>query len=45
MLGFQYRSDGGVNYDGFMVDDIQITGQALDGAETDAGLDVTPASA
>ncbi|HEX5641199.1 MAG TPA: immune inhibitor A domain-containing protein [Thermoleophilia bacterium] len=37
MLGFQYRSDGGVNYDGFMVDDIQITGQALDGAETDAG--------
>jgi immune inhibitor A len=35
MLGFRYRSDGGVNYDGFMVDDIQITGYALDGAEAD----------
>jgi immune inhibitor A len=37
MLGFQYTSDGGVNYDGFMVDNLQITGFALDGAETDAG--------
>jgi immune inhibitor A len=37
MLGFQYRSDGGVNYDGFMVDDLQITGYPLDGAESDAG--------
>jgi immune inhibitor A len=37
LVGFQYRSDGGVNFDGFMVDNIQITGQALDGAETDAG--------
>jgi immune inhibitor A len=37
MVGFQYKSDGGVNYDGFMVDDIQISGYPLDGAETDAG--------
>ncbi|MCM2309923.1 MAG: immune inhibitor A [Steroidobacteraceae bacterium] len=37
MLGFQYTSDGGVNYDGFMVDNLQVTGFANDGAETDAG--------
>jgi immune inhibitor A len=37
MVGFQYRSDGGVNYDGFMVDNIVISGYPLDGAETDAG--------
>jgi immune inhibitor A len=37
MLGFRYTSDGGVNYDGFMVDDLQVTGFALDGAEADAG--------
>jgi immune inhibitor A len=37
MLGFRYSSDGGVNYDGFMVDDIQISGYPLDGAETNAG--------
>ncbi len=37
LVGFQYRSDGGVNYDGFMVDDIQISGYPLDGAEADAG--------
>jgi immune inhibitor A len=37
MLGFRYMSDGGVNYDGFMVDDIMVSGYALDGAETDAG--------
>jgi immune inhibitor A len=41
MVGFQYRSDGGVNYDGFMVDNIQITGYPLDGAETDAGWTFT----
>ena len=35
MVGFQYRSDGGVNYDGFMVDNIAISGYPLDGAETD----------
>jgi len=37
MLGFRYSSDGGVNFDGFMVDNIQITGFPLDGAEADAG--------
>ncbi len=37
MVGFQYRSDGGVNYDGFMVDNIEISGYPLDGAEADAG--------
>jgi immune inhibitor A len=41
MVGFQYRSDGGVNYDGFMVDDINITGYPTDGAETDAGWTFT----
>ena len=41
LLGFQYTSDGGVNYDGFMVDNIQITGYALDGAETDTGWTFT----
>ena len=37
MLGFRYKSDGGVNYDGFMIDDIQISGFPTDGAEADAG--------
>lgn len=37
LLGFSYTTDGGVAEVGFMVDDIAITGQALDGAETDAG--------
>ena len=41
LVGFQYRSDGGVNYDGFMIDDIQISGSALDGAETDTGWTFT----
>ncbi len=41
LVGFRYTSDGGVNYDGFMVDDIQITGSALDGAETDTGWTFT----
>jgi immune inhibitor A len=41
MVGFSYRSDGGVNFDGFMVDNIQITGQPLDGAEADAGWTFT----
>lgn len=36
-LRFQYKSDGGVNYDGFMVDDLQVTSAPLDGAESDAG--------
>ncbi len=37
MLGFSYITDGGVAEVGFMVDDIAITGQPVDGAETDAG--------
>ncbi|TDB37015.1 MAG: M6 family metalloprotease domain-containing protein, partial [Actinobacteria bacterium] len=37
LLGFSYITDGGVAEVGFMVDDLSITGQALDGAETDAG--------
>ena len=41
LLGFRYASDGGVNYDGFMVDDIQVTGYPLDGAEADAGWTFT----
>ncbi|MDG4552561.1 MAG: immune inhibitor A [Candidatus Contendobacter sp.] len=41
LLGFRYSSDGGVNYDGFMVDDIQISGFPLDGAETNAGWTFT----
>ena len=36
-LGFQYVTDGGVAEVGFMVDDLAISGQALDGAEVDAG--------
>jgi len=41
LLGFRYTSDGGVNFDGFMIDDIQISGYPLDGAETDAGWTFT----
>jgi immune inhibitor A len=41
MLGFQYRSDGGVNEAGFMVDNIQVTGYPLDGAEANAGWTFT----
>jgi immune inhibitor A len=36
-IGFRYWTDGAVVEPGFMVDDIQITGQALDDAESDAG--------
>lgn len=36
-LGFQYVTDGGVAEVGFMVDDLAISDQALDGAEADAG--------
>ena len=41
LVGFRYTSDGGVNYDGFMIDDIQISGYDLDGAETDTGWTFT----
>jgi immune inhibitor A len=36
-IGFRYWTDGAVVEPGFMVDDIQITGQALDDAESNAG--------
>ncbi len=42
MLGFRYSSDGGVNFDGFMIDNIQVTGYEVDGAETDAGWTYAP---
>lgn len=41
LLGFRYTSDAGVNFDGFMIDDIQISGYELDGAEADAGWTFT----
>jgi len=37
LLGFRYWTDGAVVERGLMVDDIQITGQELDGAESDTG--------
>ena len=43
LVGFQYRSDGGVNFDGFMIDDITISGYPVDGAEADAGWTYAPA--
>ncbi|BCS31685.1 protease [Luteitalea sp. TBR-22] len=36
-IGFRYWTDGAVVETGFSVDDLNITGQAPDGAETDAG--------
>jgi immune inhibitor A len=38
-IGFRYWTDGAVSNPGFFVDDIAITGQALDDAETEAGWD------
>ena len=40
-VGFSYMSDGGVNYEGFMADNIEISGYPLDGAEADAGWTFT----
>ena len=37
LLGFQYRTDANTGGIGFMVDNIEITGYPLDGAEFDAG--------
>jgi immune inhibitor A len=37
LLGFRYWTDSAVAETGFMVDNIQITGSALDGAEAAAG--------
>lgn len=36
-IGLEYITDGGVAEDGFFFDNIQISGQLLDGAETDTG--------
>jgi immune inhibitor A len=36
-IGFRYWTDGAVANPGFFVDDIVITGQPVDGAETDPG--------
>src|SRR5207245_6843022 len=36
-LRFQYVTDGNLNFGGFAVDDIEITGLPLDDAETDNG--------
>jgi immune inhibitor A len=36
-IGFRYWTDGLVRWSGLRIDNIAITGQALDGAETDAG--------
>ena len=36
-LGFRYWTDGAVVETGFMVDELMVTGQATDGAESDAG--------
>jgi immune inhibitor A len=38
LVGFRYRSDGGVNYDGFMADEITVGGEGPFGAETDDGF-------
>jgi immune inhibitor A len=37
LLGFRYWTDGAAVEPGFMVDNIEISGQPLDGAEADAG--------
>jgi immune inhibitor A len=42
LLGFRYWTDSNTGGFGLMVDDINITGQATDGAETDAGWTYKP---
>jgi immune inhibitor A len=44
MLGFRYWTDANTGGFGFMADEIAITGQATDGAETDAGWTYKPAA-
>jgi immune inhibitor A len=44
LLGFRYWTDGFVVGTGFMVDDIAITGQPVDGAETNTGWTFDPAT-
>jgi immune inhibitor A len=42
LLGFRYWTDANTGGFGFMVDDINVTGSATDGAETDAGWTYKP---
>jgi immune inhibitor A len=42
LLGFRYWTDSNTGGFGFMVDDINITGMATDGAESDAGWTYKP---
>ena len=42
LLGFRYVTDENTGGFGFMVDNIQVTGSAADGAETDAGWTFNP---
>jgi immune inhibitor A len=44
LLGFRYWTDANTGGFGFMVDDINITGFATDGAEADAGWTYKPAT-
>ena len=44
LLGFRYWTDGNTGGFGFMADEIAITGQAVDGAETDTGWTYMPAT-
>jgi immune inhibitor A len=37
LLGFRYWTDGAVIDPGFMIDNLEVTGYPLDGAESDAG--------
>jgi immune inhibitor A len=43
LVGFQYWTDGNTGGFGFKVDNIEITGQPIDGAESDAGWTYAPA--
>jgi immune inhibitor A len=36
-IGFRYWTDGAVAYDGMLIDNVEITGSPLDGAENDEG--------
>jgi immune inhibitor A len=42
LLGFRYWTDANTGGFGFMLDDLNITGMAVDGAETDAGWTYAP---
>jgi immune inhibitor A len=44
LLGFRYWTDVNTGGFGLMIDDVSVTGYALDGAETDAGWTKMPAS-